>query len=238
MWVPPIWLGAGPGPGHGVLGLGCALLAAGVVAAMVAGSREGRDRRLEEQQWQRACQAGWVAGRALVGELRSGRLPAPLTVWGLVLGEGERAYLDVPVVCSRFAGGSGVYPGSSSMYLGGGGAGVAFAAACVMLSEEVDRSRARRDAQPRWRDHEHCRAILTSHRLLVASGQQWHSFAWSRVTAFYPEPGAGQVVLELGAGCRPLRLRGADIPVVAAWLCWAIHGPDALATHPGLAAMR
>ncbi len=221
-----------------LLGLGGALVTVAMVM-MVRRSRYAARRRSEATRAAQVAAAdGLAQGRALALSLQLGQVPAPLTVWGLVMLLGETAYLDVPVFYSRFYGHDVVHRHSSSYYLGGEGAGVAFAAAWVMVGDSVERSRAVRGAQPQWRDHLNTRVIATNLRLLVLAHHEWLEFGYPRVKAFYPDPEAGHVVLEFSGDCSPLRLSGAAAPSVMAYLCWAIHGADGLRTHPALHSLR
>jgi hypothetical protein len=213
--------------------LGVALLIAAVVASRWAHARCPDS----IEAWQLAAQARLDEGRAVLRLLERGQRPSAVTLWGVVLEPGESAYLDVPVRFGRFYGRDLDYPGVSRFYLGGGGPALAFAASCIVLGDAVDRGRARVEATPHWRDYEHTRAILTNRRLLVRADQEWRSFSYSQVKAFHPNLDAGWVDLEF-MSCAPLRLESAATPAVAAWLCWAVHGPDALRAHPALAALR
>ena len=230
----------GPHLADGTAVGGLALLGCAVV--VVASSRSRRsDSELAEQQ--RVAQAWWVAGRELTRKLVLSSTPPPLTLWGLVMAPGEVAYLEVPVFYSRFQAiePRPVAPGRSVYYLGGGGAGsgaMLVAATTSLIVETVELGRARDAAQTRWRFHQHTRAFVTNRRLVILSQGRWLTFSYSMVEGFYPDLERGQVTLEFTGNCEPVRLQGPAVPWIAALLCWAIHGPFGLWTHPALAPLR
>lgn len=194
---------------------------------------------------QRLAQASWGAGRELAGQLVQGVPPPALTLWGLVLLPGEVAYLDVPVFYSRFCALDPlpVTPGRSVYYLGGRGDGAAsgglvVAATASLIAETVELSRARDGTRTRWRGHQHTRAVVTDRRLLVLWHGRWLPYTYSQVLGFYPDLEHGQVRLEFRGACAPVRLQGSAVPSIAAVLCWALHGPAGLRSHPGLLAFR
>lgn len=210
--------------------------------AVTPGGPRRSDSEIAEER--RLVQAWWGAGRELTRQLVAGTPPVPLTVWGLVLAPGEVAYLaDAPVFYSRFCAlDSGpVAPGRSVYYLGGRGGesgAMLVAATTSLIVETVELRRARDAAQTRWRLHQHTRAFATDRRLVILSQDRWLSFSYSTVLGFYPDLEHGQVTLEFTGTCAPVRLQGPAVPWIAALLCWALHGPDGLRTHPALSTLR
>jgi hypothetical protein len=220
-----------------LLGLAVTQLGAAVVLRVMRSRRAARREQATTKAAGLAAFVGLRDGRALAQSLQVDQLPAPLTVWGLVMAPGESPYLDVEVHYSRFYGRDVAYRRSSA-YLLGGGPGMTFAAGCLMLGDSVEQSRAVRSAQPRWRAGQHTRAVLTDRRLLVLADNEWVELAYSQVKAFYPDPWSWRVVLEFAGSCAPLCLTGPDTPSVMAYLCWALHGASGLRTHPSLQPLR
>lgn len=241
--VGPVGHRAGPHAADVVAGAALALLAGAVWAVVVA---SGGARRCDSgpTEQRRVAQAWWGAGRELTRQLVAGVPPPPLTLWGLVLAPEEVAYLEVPVFYSRFCALDPVpVTGGRSVYYlggrGGGGSGAMLVAATTsLLVESVELSRARDGARTRWRGHQHTRAVVTDRRLLVLWHGRWLPYAYSQVIGFYPDLEHGQVRLEFPGACAPIRLQGPAVPSIAALLCWALHGPDGLRSHPGLHALR
>jgi hypothetical protein len=234
----PVRARCGPPTADTLLRVGLVLLAGALCAAVVASARaRARTNVGARERDGLRHQAGWVVGRELAWELGLGVPPPPLTVWGLVLEPGEVAYLNVPVLYSRLCSFDSPAPRSSVYYFGGGGPGLAFAAS-TLIGEAVEYSRARDDAQLRWRLHQDTRVILTDRRLLVLSQDRWCTLAYSKVIGFHPDLACGQLEMEFTGDCWPLRLQGPEIPSIAALLCWAIYGPDGLRSHPALHALR
>jgi hypothetical protein len=223
-------------------GASLVLLGGAVWAVIVAwGVSRRHDSELAEQR--RVAQAWWGAGRELTRQLVAGVPPPALTLWGLVLLPGEVAYPDVPVFYSRFCALDPlpVASGRSVYYLGGRGVGsgaMLVAATTSLIVETVELARARDAAQTRWRRHQHTRAFVTNRRVVILSQDRWLSFSYSTVLGFYPDLEHGQVTLEFAGSCEPVRLQGPAVPWIAALLCWAIHGPTGLRSHPALQSLH
>ncbi|MGH8921727.1 MAG: hypothetical protein ACRD0H_25880 [Actinomycetes bacterium] len=226
------------------------LLLLGAVGGVVVAARPARsvDTAVANPMRDQAYEAGWREGRALSRGLVGNVLPTARQCWGVVLRWGESAYLEVSVLYSRY----GAYevsarPRSGARYYYGGGGqagGALLAVAATSLVCEVVESRRDREAiTPRWRMQEHTRAILTNKRVLVYATRphgrgRWVSMDIDAITEFYPDLVGGVVEVRFGGSARPMRLEGPSVPAIAAWLCWALHGPAGLRNHPALHALR
>jgi hypothetical protein len=178
---------------------------------------------------------GWEHGRQLAAGLRAGQALPALSVWGLVLHEGEQAHLDVPVYYARFYGGDGSYEHVSGMFLGGP-AFVIGGLAATAVGNAVRRSRAQAEAMQCWREHQLVRVVATNLRLICQANGTWLSFYFSAATAFYPEPRSYSMIFEF-PDTSPLLLSGSNVPLLAVYATWRLHGAEAIASHPALATL-
>jgi hypothetical protein len=188
-----------------------------------------------------AAEAGWREGRSLARTLAVNHLPMRRVLYAVVPRRGETAYLDLPVLYSRY--GTWSRPGprfsSRSYYLGGhGSCALAAATAINAICDTVQYRRDVADATPKWRGHEHTRVVLTNERVLVAAslpdGQpRWVSMDIDAITEFHPDLPRGLVEVRF-VDAMPMQLEGPAIPSIAAWLGWTLYGPSGLRTHPGL----
>jgi hypothetical protein len=205
--------------------------------ALVRLRRADRARSAElEARSQAMARAGWDGARYLMRELLAGGTPPPITVWGVVLYPGERAYLLFPTVYSRFYGGGGSYVHVSGMFIGS----LPFTAAGLAMTAMGNASRRRAAiaaAAYQWREQQRAQVILTDRRLICNANGRWLSFDYTYMTAFYPEPENWSVVFDFPTA-EPLRLVGQSSPAIAAFVAWALNGQRGLIEHPGLEPLR
>jgi hypothetical protein len=194
-----------------------------------------RAAQLREASVQAEYANGWEHGRQLAARLCGGRALPQLSVWGVVLQEGEQAHLDVPVYYARFYGGDGSYTHVSGMFVGSVGF-VSAGLAATAIGNAVRRSRAQAEAMHRWREHQLARVIATNLRLIIQVNGTWLSFYFSAVTAFYPEPRNYSMTFEFPK-TSPLMLTGPNAPLLAVYVTWRLHGVGAIVGHPALTSL-
>lgn len=153
-------------------------------------------------------------------------------MWWLVLGDGEKPYLDTRATYSRYYGGDGSYAHIDGFFLGSPGF-VAPSLGATALANKSRRDAARRDAMPRWRDRQLSQVILTSHRIMCTAGRQWLSFYYRGVRSYYPEPLAWSIAFDF-PDCPPLMLTGQAAPALCAFAVWTFHGERGLREHPAM----
>jgi hypothetical protein len=212
-----------------------------VIAAVLAerGFRRARRRQTAQEAAPavRAANAdGWRRGVSLFAELVNDRVPAPLTVWGLVLRPGENVHLDLPITYSRLYGQDVTYRPGSGFYIGSPGLVMACLFADV-VADSVGRSRARSAAATCWRDLHTTRVIVTDQRLVCVVAGQWMSFDYNTVTGLHPDPRNWSVALEFDRAV-PLLLQGPQAISIGIYLCWALNGHAGLDNHPALEPIR
>ncbi len=181
-------------------------------------------------------QSGHEEGRRLTAALLAGRPLQPLTVWGVVLEDGEQAHFDCQVNYARFYGTDAVYQHVTGLFVGGSGF-VAAGVAMTALGNSMRRSQAQAEAIQRWREQEYLRVLATDRRLICLVGGQWMSFYYSAVTAFYPEPENQSLVFEF-SNAVPLALYGPPVSSLIAYTTHRIHGVHGLQNHPALVSLR
>lgn len=211
-----------------------------LVAAPLLGILSLRQRRrlqaADQRQQAMMYANGLAEARSLTADLMANIDPPPLTLWGVVLEEGERAYFDLPAHYARFYGQNVSYQHVNGVFAGTPGfvaAGLAMAA----LGNAARRNQAQAAAMRCWRDQQFVRVIATDRRLICLVYGQWMSFDHGAVTAFYPEIENQSMVLEFETAC-PLALFGPTVPLLTVYTTARIHGRDALRTHPALAALH
>lgn len=191
-----------------------------------------------------AAELAWIDACNLARDLAAGVLPAPRDLWAVVPYPGEVAYLELPVLYSRYCTWRRVGPNyrPSRYYWIGQGPGsgaLAFTYAADALCEAVQYRRDRELATPQWRGHEHTRVVLTDQRILVLASlpenrPEWVSMNISGIREFCPDLLLNRLEVRFYDGVWPLRLEGPVAPIVAAWLGWALYGAEGLRSHPGL----
>jgi len=191
--------------------------------------------RLYNQGQQAAYSGGWEQARQAAACIRSGQQFPPLTVWGLVLREGETAYFDVPADYARYYGGNGSYQHVSGFFYGSAGF-VGAGLAVTALGNAARRNRARAEAMTRWREHQPVRVVVTNQRLICLANGEWLSFYYNAVSAVYPEPASFSLVMEFPS-TSPLLLAGPNAALLAVYAVSRLHGAQAVGAHPALAVL-
>jgi hypothetical protein len=188
------------------------------------------------QRQEAATASAWAEAAALASDIAGQRMPAPLQVWGLVLREGEVAYLDTRAFYSRWYGGDGSYTHVGGLFFGSASF-VATGYALTALGNKARRDAARAAAIQRWREHQEVAVLVTSQRIACNVGGHWLSFWLGSASGFYPEPANWSVTLAFPDAV-PLRLSGLAAPRIAVLAAWILYGERGLAEHPALAALR
>jgi hypothetical protein len=184
------------------------------------------------------AQHAWSHSACVLTEgLRAGTPLPALTVWGLVLADGEKAYFDMPANYARFYGTNASYQHTSGFFLGSVPFVVA-GAAITAASNHSRRTAAEAAAQAQWREYAPgTRVIVTDRRLMCNVRGRWLSFHYSGITAWYPEPDRWAVACEFG-DTEPLMLSGIWAPTLAVFVTAQVHGAHGLDNHPALATVR
>jgi hypothetical protein len=199
-------------------------------------TEQERAAQIREADLHASYMTGRAKARHLAGQLGAGRSPQPIAPRGVVLGDGEDGYLDLPVSYARFHSlGNGTYQHVSGLYVGRPGFVIAGLAANA-IGNAARRSQARSDAMQAWRSHQAARIVATDRRLLCHVGGTWLSFYFTHVTAFHPEPDNCSIILEF-EDTSPLLLAGPNAPLLAVYLTWRLHGTSAFSEHPALASL-
>lgn len=179
--------------------------------------------------------AEWQLGQDWARWLLTGNEPQPLTLYGIILEQGETAYLQTTVNYARLYGGTGVYNQSGGMYFGKPGMVLGLMAANAAVNASR-RSAARRDMQLLWRDLQEVSLIATSSRLMChLPARGWLSFDYSTVTEFYPDPANWTLTFGF-QNAEPLRLVGLPVPTLSVLSAWRVMG-SRWTTEPGIAAL-
>jgi hypothetical protein len=181
--------------------------------------------RREREEWQ----LGQDWARWLIG----GNTPQPLTLYGIVLEQGETAYLQSTAHYARLYGGSGRYTHTSGLYVGKPGMVLGMMAANAAMNASR-KAAARRDTQMLWRDLQEAPLIATNYRLMChLPARGWLSFYYSAVQEFYPDPANWTVTFGF-QNAEPLRLGGLAAPTISVLTAWCVLG-DRWQTEPGIA---
>lgn len=191
--------------------------------------------RLYHEGRQAAYSGGWQQARQAAACIESGQPFTPLTVWGIVLHEGETAYFDVPADYARYYGGDGSYQHVSGFFYGSAGF-VGAGLAVTALGNAARRNRARAEAMTRWREHQPVRVIVTDQRLICQADGQWLSFYYNAVSAIYPEPASFSLVMEFPR-TSPMLLSGPSAALLSVYAVSRLHGAQAVTAHPALAVL-
>lgn len=176
----------------------------------------------------------WQEAVALARSLAAGHAPGIAKVWGVILRDSERIMADVPAEYSRYYRTDGTYTHVSGFYYGGASF-MALGYGLMALGNASRRRAAIAAARAQWREFQRVQVLVTTDRLLcqMADGQ-WLSFYYRAATAVYPEPANWSLVMDF-ANAAPLRLGGTGSPLAAVAAVWAVHGPEGVKAHPGLA---
>jgi hypothetical protein len=180
------------------------------------------------------AKAEWELAQDWVHWLSAGNQPVPLTMHGLILEQGEVAYVTTPMHYSRLYGGSGEYMRSGGFAFGKPGFVLGMMAANAAVNA-ARRSAARKDMQPLWRDLQELPTVVTNYRIMCHMPPRgWLSFYYTAVQEFYPEPSSWMVTYGF-SNAEPLRLGGLAAPTVAVLTAWCLLGAERWRENPGLA---
>jgi hypothetical protein len=193
-------------------------------------------KRARTDRLQNEATEGWQAAHELAGRLIQGWQPTPLHVWGVVLAPGERLNFDLQAGYARLYGGSGQYTHTTGMFWGSAGF-MAAGYALTALSNSQARAAAARQAQVRWREHQHTRVLVTDRRLLCELGGRWLSFYYNCSHGFYPDLMQYGVVLDF-RDTAPVALSGPSAPFLAVYIAYVLYEADGLRRHPALEPLR
>ncbi|GAB3480361.1 hypothetical protein [Nocardiopsis coralliicola] len=179
---------------------------------------------------------GWRSAVDLRSALLGGAGLPELPFVPVRLEPGETAHAELVLDYRRFYGTDVSYSQTSGFYFGS----PVFVAASLAgqgLGNMAAKNRAEAQARAQWREHQRVTAYLTDTRLLaLVDGHRWLSW-W--------HAGAMQVhtlleewsVVQMFGDTEPLRWEGPAAPWLAVALVDLVYGRDALARHPGLAAL-
>jgi hypothetical protein len=176
----------------------------------------------------------WQLGIDWARWLLAGNTPQQLTMFGIVLEQGEVAYLQAPAQYARLYGGSGRYSQSGGLFIGKPGMVLGMMAANAALNASR-KAAAKRDMQLMWRDLQEVPTIATNYRLMChLPARGWLSFYYSAVQEFYPDPANWMITFGF-QNAEPLRLAGLTTPTFSVLTAWCIHGTDRWQQEPGIA---
>lgn len=191
-------------------------------------------KKAQQAELARRQQDEWQLAQDWARWLIDGNRPQTLTLYGLLLDEGEVAYLQAPLHYARLYGGSGQYMQSGGFYFGNTGTVLSMMAVNAAVNSSR-RSAAQRDMQLLWRDLQEVPTIVTNYRMMChLPARGWLSFYYSAVNEFYPDPANWTVTFGFQEA-EPLRLGGLAAPTLAVLTAWTVLGPDRWQTDPGLA---
>lgn len=190
-------------------------------------------RKKDAAEIARRERAEWQLGVDWAQWLLAGNNPQELTLFGIVLEEGEVAYLNAPAHYARLYGGSGRYRHSGGLFVGKPGLVLGMMAANAAINASRKAS-AKRDMQLMWRDLQEVPTIATNYRLMChLPARGWLSFYYSAVQEFYPDP-ANWTITFAFQNAEPLRLAGLAAPTLSVLTSWCIHGTARWHQEPGI----
>ncbi|ADB34783.1 hypothetical protein Kfla_5778 [Kribbella flavida DSM 17836] len=191
-------------------------------------------KRKDSAELARREQEEWQLGQDWARWLMAGNAPQPLPLYGIVLEQGETAYLQTAVHYARLYGGSGRYTSSGGFFLGSTG----FVLGMMAANAAVNAGRkaaAKRDMQLMWRDLQEVQLIATNYRLMTHLPQRgWLSFYYNSVQEFYPAPAHWTITFGF-QNAEPLQLGGLATPTLSVLTAWSVLGTDRWLTEPGIA---
>lgn len=180
-----------------------------------------------------AFAAGWAHGIWVRKTLIQKELPPEISIWGLVPWQNERFFLDGTADFSRFYGMNVAYT-QSNVIAFGRPAWVAGALIGNAIGNSASRTRAQQAARTQWREHQAVRVLVSNQRIVCqVAGRGWLTFAYSAVSAVYPDPEHFNVVFEFDSA-EPLSLTGPLVPALASIAILQTHGHEAVTQHPAL----
>lgn len=154
-------------------------------------------------------------------------------MYGIVLEQGEIAYLQSSAHYARLYAGSGAYTTSGGLFIGKPGMvlGMMAANAAVNASRKAA---ARRNTQVLWRDLQEVPMIATNYRLMChLPARGWLSFYYNAVQEFYPDPANWTLTFGF-QNAEPLRLGGLAVPTLSVLTAWCVLG-ERWQQEPGIA---
>lgn len=178
----------------------------------------------------------WQLGQDWARWLMAGNEPQPLTLYGIVLEQGETAFLQTPVHYARLYGGDGRYSSTGGLFIGRPGMVLGMMAATAAVNAGR-KAAARKDMQLMWRDLQEVQLIATNYRLMChLSTRGWLSFYYNSVQEFYPDPANWTVTFGF-QNSEPLQLGGLPVPTLSVLTAWSVLGADRWQTEPGIASL-
>lgn len=168
-----------------------------------------------EWWWNHACHSA----KAFL----AGHNPPEIAIFGPVLGDDEHGLLEADVTLSCLYGGDGTYARSDYFVLGR----PAVMVGALAVNAAINRRRkvaARRDAQPRWRDHQNIHLWSTTDRLIWDTGSGLASLWYGDITGFYPALDTWTLILGTSDGQPAVRLQGPAVPLLSLWTATAVLG--------------
>lgn len=165
----------------------------------------------------------WNHARRSARAFLAGQDPPAIAIFGPVLGDEEQGLLEADVTLSFLYGGDGSYARSDYFVVGR----PAVMVGALAVSAAINRRRkvaARRDAQPRWRDHQNIHVWSTTDRLIWDGGSGLESLWYGDIAGFYPELDTWRLTLATHAGHPPVRMQGPVVPLLSLWTATAVLG--------------
>lgn len=176
----------------------------------------------------------WQLGQDWARWLIAGNAPQSLTLHGIVLEQGETAYLQSPVHYARLYGGSGRYSTTGGVFFGRPGVVLGMMAATAAVNAGR-KAAAKRDMQLLWRDLQEVPMIATNYRLMChLPARGWMSFYYTAVQEFYPDPANWTITFGF-QNAEPLRLGGLSVPTLSVLTAWCVLGAERWQSEPGIA---
>lgn len=178
---------------------------------------------------------GWNGACQLRAALLSGYSAPQLQPIGLRLFPQEQLHAVAPLRHEIWCGMDVSYSQSTTAF----GGPLMFATGLLVSAAGNARRRrqAERMAAEQWRFQGFCRTVLTNHRILAFSGNQWVSWDHGSIMELLPAPQQFTITVAFN-GIEPLRLTGPGAPWLGVILAFLLFGPAYLADHPGFRPMN
>lgn len=165
----------------------------------------------------------WEHARTTAQQLASGVAPPTLEIWGPVFEPGEVPVMTAEATYARLYGGNGEYEPTATYLISRPALMIGALAATAAINHRR-KAAARRDAVPRWRDHQHAHVIVTNQRLLASTDAGWESAWWAAVSELQPDLSGWSLTMGFGPGYAPMRLTGPAAPALAVWASAGVLG--------------